>query len=359
MQQLILLVLIFISSIPLAGDTVYLKNGRKIHGIILEQDTALVKMEISIGRTAYKLTEIDSIQKASRTANDLTRKTWAEQSNKKAIKGKFDEAEDLLRRLKENFFKDESINLAAFYRKKQSSDLDKEIFELNQKYLKANNQIKDLSYWDDPKLYNKLFDERNRLHGEIEQKKQQYPDFTNADKAEIAEKHSELFVKFEQSLAKLKASDLDKNEEQHLAKISSEYRSLTFQDEDNSVKIQYSKNNSVIVKVLINGRQSGRFILDTGASCVVISERFAKKLNIDISNIRPEDAFVADGSKINSYPAMLASVAVGKFKSENVEARVIKTQPGENIDGLLGMTYLKNYDLSLDAQANKLFFRVK
>jgi len=355
MPAIILLILVF----QLSADTILLKSGRKIRGIINGVDSATVKISLSIGSSVFNKELIDSISMDSESANNRLKEEWLAAEQVRAKKGKFETVEYILRQLKDVYYKNEDFKLSNFYRDKKKSEVEKELYELNQEYLKYNNQLKDKNYWDNPKLYSELFDKRSQTHAKIEELKGESPDLTSSDKAENLEKQKELMRSFTEEINKINFARLTTPELAQYTEILSEYKKITNMKEDNSVPFHYTSNNSIVVKVRINDRITGSFILDTGASSVVFCESFAKKLNIDLSGIQPTQATVADGRVVDAFPVLLTSVTVGKFKSKNVGGMVLKTAPSDNIDGLLGMSYLKNYIMNLDAQAKKLYFRPK
>ena len=95
-------------------------------------------------------------------------------------------------------------------------------------------------------------------------------------------------------------------------------------------------------------------MLDTGASVVTLTEVLAKKLNIDILSVSPVQAILADGTKVTARPVLLQSVEVGDARVDNVHAVVLPNHPGEGIDGLLGMSFLKNFYIQIDSSRKNL-----
>ena len=110
-----------------------------------------------------------------------------------------------------------------------------------------------------------------------------------------------------------------------------------------------------MVTASINGRRTGRLLLDTGATVTVISRRLA----------REAEALVAGGtSRITLYTASgiveapvitLASLAVGGVLVRHVSA-AIHDLPGigDEIDGLLGMSFLRHFKMTLDPDRGEL-----
>jgi aspartyl protease family protein len=79
-----------------------------------------------------------------------------------------------------------------------------------------------------------------------------------------------------------------------------------------------------------------RFLVDTGATVVVLTEDDAQRLGIDKSNLTYDRKVVTAMGSTQAATVTLASVAVGQSTVHNVEALIIP-QGGTS---LLGMSYL-------------------
>jgi aspartyl protease family protein len=116
-----------------------------------------------------------------------------------------------------------------------------------------------------------------------------------------------------------------------------------------------SDNNQLVVDAVINNNALGRFIVDTGASIVVISKEIAGRLGLPEDDIGQEiEIEMADGTTVNARPVILKSVKVGDAEVEDVEAAVLENNVVGGADGLLGMSFLRNFIINVDAPSNKL-----
>jgi aspartyl protease family protein len=87
------------------------------------------------------------------------------------------------------------------------------------------------------------------------------------------------------------------------------------------------------------------FILDTGASCISISEKELNKLirNDVISEddvIGSQDFTDANGDVTSAVTVNLKKIVIGNSIERNVEAAIIS---GDNVDCLLGQSWLKRF----------------
>ena len=100
----------------------------------------------------------------------------------------------------------------------------------------------------------------------------------------------------------------------------------------------------------------GTFILDTGATFVSLNEAFAQKAKVQIdqdSKVRMHTANgIADAKRGRASTVQLRSLQakdVAVIIHENVRGSF-----GEGVDGLLGMSFLSRFNVSMDAQTVKI-----
>lgn len=114
---------------------------------------------------------------------------------------------------------------------------------------------------------------------------------------------------------------------------------------------------SILVDVLINNKAHANLFLDTGASLTVISDKIAKQLGINIANLKDGlQMQMADGRKLVAKLVLLDSIKIKNIEAKEVMAAIIPTPAGDSAmkDGLLGMSFLKYFNFTVDHQNNKL-----
>ena len=119
--------------------------------------------------------------------------------------------------------------------------------------------------------------------------------------------------------------------------------------------IRFQEQSRIIVDAVLDGDVKIKLLVDTGATLVTISPKTAKTLGIDIKNQETVSAELADGRLGQIVPVTLRSVRVGNSLAENVEAGILigHTQRS-GADGLLGMSFLKNFHMTIDAKKKVL-----
>ena len=142
----------------------------------------------------------------------------------------------------------------------------------------------------------------------------------------------------------------------------------------------YTRNGSIYVNVLLNGSVRANLVLDSGAVIVTLSKRLAGELGIDLTKLEKSAGRVADGRTIEEARGTLQSIkvqnyelkAAGDNKKPGVEAPnvdvgfildetpVIVHEGGDvqtvQEDGLLGMSFLKNFKFNADYANKKIAF---
>jgi clan AA aspartic protease (TIGR02281 family) len=79
---LLLFVLVMMVSRCVYADTVILKNGRKIEGIVKAEDDGMIGLEVCAGVVKFKKSEIERIEKSKPHEHDLIRADWEIQKRK-------------------------------------------------------------------------------------------------------------------------------------------------------------------------------------------------------------------------------------------------------------------------------------
>ncbi|MDH3256057.1 MAG: TIGR02281 family clan AA aspartic protease [Nitrospinota bacterium] len=121
------------------------------------------------------------------------------------------------------------------------------------------------------------------------------------------------------------------------------------------IKAKSVRGGHYVVEVLINGTVSADFIVDTGASMVVLSERIGKRLGVYYNTQLPTIGMSTAGGKVEAPLFVLDSLKIGDAEVFAVEA---STNPHmEGMDGLLGMTFLSAFKVEMDQQNAEMILK--
>jgi aspartyl protease family protein len=95
----------------------------------------------------------------------------------------------------------------------------------------------------------------------------------------------------------------------------------------------------------INGVQ-GTFVVDTGASFVTLSKMFAAKAQVTPMRTSSVELTTTNGV-IAGALATAKTVRLAAISAETVPVVIIDKAPGTGVDGLLGMSFLSRFNLSI------------
>ncbi|MBW1811629.1 MAG: aspartyl protease family protein [Deltaproteobacteria bacterium] len=118
---------------------------------------------------------------------------------------------------------------------------------------------------------------------------------------------------------------------------------------DGRAEIKFSPEASVIMtRVKINGK-FGNFILDTGASYVTLSAKFAESLGIRVKDSAKILVQTAGGIQ-TAHLTTIDTCELQGLTSQRLPAVIIDGMP-DNVQGLLGLSFLARYTTKIDREA--------
>ena len=108
------------------------------------------------------------------------------------------------------------------------------------------------------------------------------------------------------------------------------------------------------VRAALNGRFTGQFLLDTGASICVIGPVAA--LRLDLTPTGQEVSLTTANGVVHAPLVRIATLDIGGHRAHDVDAVVTPAVPSP-LAGLIGLSYLNNFQYSIDAKRRVLRFR--
>jgi clan AA aspartic protease (TIGR02281 family) len=363
---ILLLVLLFASASSARADTVQMKNGSILKGAITWENDTSVTIDIGIGEILVLKSELDTIERTDGGGRDDPSKgPGGETAGTDAyvpaslykLSERFQEVKERKRTIENETNKLASLK-EEISGKKAEFDLLIEAFEAENDKLKKIDPGKDLNG------YNKAVGEVNSMNAKFVYLSREIRNL-NEKLSEYGKAVREAITAYKDNLDNFKLylrEELEAVGEIRLT-IDEEYFFDTIKEDlaamENALRkdsIALSKSSrSLTVEVKLNDSLTCVMIVDTGASVVSITKNTAGQLGIDLSGIRNDiELTVADGSVIRAKAVYLKSVQVGDSRAEDVIAAVVDNPPGPGVDGLLGMSFLNNFGVTLDSANNKL-----
>ena len=139
-----------------------------------------------------------------------------------------------------------------------------------------------------------------------------------------------------------------------------ERRQKIIEEEEKKPKtVEFAKDKqSIIVDCLLDNKVSARLVLDTGATTVVLRNSVAQRLlGMNSGRFIPDmKVRLADGRIASAKFIVIGSLKVQDAEAKRVEACVLTSDVGgaDMQDGLLGMSFLKNFKFTIDQENKKL-----
>jgi len=117
-------------------------------------------------------------------------------------------------------------------------------------------------------------------------------------------------------------------------------------------------NNHIYLKVLVNGKDSAYFVLDTGAGASCIDLTFAK--NIGLEAVGKFEAKGVGGSEDAGFLEIqsleLEGLKMSKQKLVSLNISPMEIYEGREMNGILGYDFLSRFVFEIDYQNNKITF---
>jgi clan AA aspartic protease (TIGR02281 family) len=120
-----------------------------------------------------------------------------------------------------------------------------------------------------------------------------------------------------------------------------------------TIHMTRSNNAIIIPNVILNNKLGVNFILDTGATYTSISKSTANQLGLDLSNARIVSLKTANGI-IQVPRIVLDTININGIEAYNVEVTIHDVPAAKNVTGLLGLSFLDQFKLTIEKKNNKI-----
>ncbi|MBI5015827.1 MAG: retroviral-like aspartic protease family protein [Deltaproteobacteria bacterium] len=114
---------------------------------------------------------------------------------------------------------------------------------------------------------------------------------------------------------------------------------------------------ALVVEASVNGRFTGRFLLDTGATLCVVSKDTARRAMIKGRAGGSKIHLTTPAGVIEATLAEAYRIEVGSASARDVEVAVVDEDPTPGLDGLLGLSFLNRFSYSVDPEKGVLRLR--
>jgi len=358
----ILLLTLFLSS-PAPADKLFLNNGEMLEGIVTDENTSSVVLDLGAGSTTISRSKVKSIERAGEDANNLLRAQWQKDhylNRENVPQG--------LEPVAEGFKNLSAVRASLIQAIKTGSSADAdtvrirdEIAVLQKKMLGLTLRLKSTPA-NDATAYNAIVLDHNATSAELALKHHELDKIRKAHNnlagrmATYLDLLASYRSEFNSKLEKYKKEQQDSTKTHLFETIAGKLTEFEKEYTEYSVPVTAS-GDSVVVVAIANNNVSGKFTIDTGASMVTLSQAFARRASLTSTNTGKYEIFLADGSKRTVPSVTMDSFQVGNAKVGKLEAVVVPSVPGGGTDGLIGMNFLQHFQMHMDAANGKLTLR--
>jgi len=121
------------------------------------------------------------------------------------------------------------------------------------------------------------------------------------------------------------------------------------------VVVEFERHGSaILVKAVLNNRLTGEFVIDTGATYTVISRAVAAELGITPSSSATQVTLQTANGKVAAPLVQVSSIKVGELEVRDVVTAVQDITDAPSIAGLLGLSFLNRFRITVDASKGHL-----
>ncbi len=340
------------------ADTITLKNGQCIDGIIISENATSITVDIGIGKAKFEKNRIKSIAKSTTAQKKKLENGWKNEYflQKSNIPAGCESITDTYNALNDK--RSAIQRVTGSISASQEQVIQKQLDTIHEASLELHKKLLVADPKKDSTAYNELITSNNKLAAELAVKNSELQSLMAArDQAhtlttsyikELSQLQTSYSNLYESASTNPDSTDIL----QFLERLKPKIKGLSVNVENHTIRAEKFGRN-LLVTACINDT-NGRFILDTGASMVCMSQEFADRAKIIADQSRTIEMIVADGRKVKAPKVLLKSVQVGDAVSENVEGVIITSSGTDKIDGLLGMSFLQNYTMSYESGNGKL-----
>jgi clan AA aspartic protease (TIGR02281 family) len=347
-----------------AADVVHLVNGRTMEGVLREETDLHVVLDVGVGsvqlaRSAILRIERAQAGEAARLREDWQRKHWLHPKFVPAGLEKLAAAARQLTDQRRTVARSTPANATETDAARRDREREQQLHQRMAEVAQAIESIDPLQARD---LYNARVAESHRIRAELSlladqartraaartaaaQRTRAYRDALLACRAETEKQRAALAGTTDPDAARSFLERLA----QRLDQLEGDFTLTEIETEN--------EGGALIVTVAVNGKAHGRFVLDTGAAMVTLTEEFADKLGLAWRSLPVAQARMADGSMAEARYLTLASLRLGPAEAGHVQAAVLSSAGPRDTDGLLGMSFLNRFDMHLDGAAGRIVLR--
>ncbi len=107
---------------------------------------------------------------------------------------------------------------------------------------------------------------------------------------------------------------------------------------------------ALLVEATLNGRFTGRFLLDTGATYCVVSREVARQAKVRGRTSGETVRLLTANGPVDANLGEVRKVELGGDSARDVEVAVMDEDPVPGLDGLIGLSFLDRFTYTVDRE---------
>ncbi len=117
-------------------------------------------------------------------------------------------------------------------------------------------------------------------------------------------------------------------------------------------------NRALMLDATLDDQENATLILDTGATYTAISQSLANRLGYDLTTADRVNITTANG-QVSLPKVVLKSLTLNGYTAHNVEATVMPLPNNVPFSGLLGLNFIRQHRITIDAKDQDLVIEAK
>lgn len=365
-----LLLLFLLSSLFADADTITMKNGNSMDGIILKETPAEVTLSVGVGSVTIKRSQIATIRKSDAQGESQLKDAWQQHyfahekyvpKGLESVAAEFRTIDSQRNAAMENLARLQSPTTAR-------NTLQDELRQLQKESVDCMSQLPpelppaNAEHEAEIENYNALITRHNALLARMEivndaiAQKRVTDNNCRKQISSYLQALLDFQTTFEARYDQHRQTGGTKQEDIFFAEMAQRVSAYSNEIKETDVPFD-ADDRHAIMTARINNQVDARLLLDTGATLVQISESLARRLNLQLPDNSKVKVTLADGREVTVKSVMLDSVQIADARAEGVAAIVSPSEPSQGVDGLLGMSFLQEFDVRLDGASNKLILK--
>ncbi len=343
------------------ADRVFLSNGRHVDGIVISEGTDEVVLRVEGGEMRLARRRVRTIQYASPEQTAALERSWRRKNflREAYVPPGMQDIAGRMRSLRDQrqaaMHAQQGISSCARRERARRAEYD----ALQRELVDLGRAIRDIDPRENVQAYNSQVVRMNELQAALSEKldeiralpamEQGWHSLVKAYQADLETLRNDVVA-----LHSGGGGEDDPEAGVFLNRILSETAQWVTEFHTNSLPLRHDRYGYTL-SANVNGEATGRFVVDTGASTVTMSSDFARRAGVEWDpGANRVELVLANGERIEGVAVILKTVSVGGVTSEGVSAVVLENPPADNLDGLLGMSFLGRYQVRMEPDKQRV-----